>query len=73
MHGCQRPHGEPISRAEVQTVVQRLQAAGKACDSVSYDGTHRGFDAPEDPYYSAAAAKDAWTRTVAWMHTYLEK
>jgi carboxymethylenebutenolidase len=63
--------GEPLSRAEVHDVVQRLQTAGKACDSVIYDGTHRGFDVPEDPYYSAAAAQDAWTRTVAWLHRYL--
>jgi carboxymethylenebutenolidase len=63
--------GEPISRADVQEVRERLQAAGKTFDSVIYDNTHRGFDVPEDPYYQPTAAQDAWRRTVDWLRTYL--
>jgi carboxymethylenebutenolidase len=59
--------GEPLSRAETDTVRQMFERAGKICESVTYDGTHRGFDAPEDPYYSAAAAEDAWQRTLDWL------
>jgi carboxymethylenebutenolidase len=59
--------GEPLTRAETETVRQNFERAGKTCESVTYDGTHRGFDAPEDPYYSAAASQDAWQRTVAWL------
>jgi carboxymethylenebutenolidase len=64
--------GEPLSRADVHDVGERLLAAGKTYENVIYDGTHRGFDAPDDPYYSPPAAQDAWSRTVAWLHRHLE-
>jgi carboxymethylenebutenolidase len=65
--------GEPLTRAEVEDVRQLFVSAGKTCESIVYDGTHRGFDAPEDAYYSAAAAQDAWQRTLSWLRGHLDE
>jgi carboxymethylenebutenolidase len=63
--------GEPLTRAEVKQVGELFAEAGKTYESVTYDGTHRGFDAPEDPYYSESASADAWQRTVSWLRRHL--
>jgi dienelactone hydrolase len=65
--------GEPLTRDEVEQVRQLFERAGKTCENITYDGTHRGFDAPEDPYYSAPAAQDAWERTLSWLRRYLDE
>lgn len=63
--------GEPLSPDDLSAVVARLRSHGKAVDSIAYPGTHRGFFCDPDPSFDAAAAADAWTRTLEWLTNHL--
>ena len=44
-----------------------LKAAKKQADIVIYPDTPHGFNADYRPSYRADAAKDGWTRMLAWF------
>lgn len=48
-----------------------LKAAGKTYESHVYPGTNHGFHNDTTPRYDEAAAKLAWSRTLAWLQRYL--
>ena len=54
-----------IPAADVEAMNQALKAAGKPSSLHLYPGADHGFMADYRPIYNAAAAADAWTRTIA--------
>ena len=48
-----------------------LRAAGKKFESHVYPGTQHGFHNDTTPRYDEAAAKQAWSRALAWFKTHL--
>jgi carboxymethylenebutenolidase len=48
-----------------------LKAAGVKVESHVYPGTQHGFHNDTTPRYDEAAAKQAWSRTLAWFKTHL--
>lgn len=48
-----------------------LKAAGKTYEAHHYPGTNHGFHNDSTPRYDEAAAKLAWSRTIAWFRKYL--
>ena len=48
-----------------------LRAAGKKFESHVYPGTQHGFHNDTTPRYDEAAAKQAWSRTLAWFKAHL--
>jgi len=49
-----------------------LKAAGVKLTVYQYAGTQHGFNNDTTPRYDAAAAKQAWTRTIAFLQTNLQ-
>ena len=51
-----------------------MKAAGKTIDVKIYPGAGHAFANVNNPWggYREEAAKDAWTRTVAWLAKYLK-
>ena len=62
--------GIPV--ADVKEIETSLKAAGKTAEFVLYPGAPHAFFADYRPSYRAEAAKDAWTRCVAWFNKYLK-
>jgi len=61
-----------ILAADVRALDSKLTALGKPHDLRVYDGAgHAFFDDTRDTYVAAAAA-DAWTRTLAWFSEHLK-
>ncbi|MBI2765265.1 MAG: dienelactone hydrolase family protein [Chloroflexi bacterium] len=56
-----------------EQVKQRLTAAGKTVEVKVYDGADHAFFNDTGTRYNAAAATDAWARTLAWFRQYLPK
>ncbi len=50
---------------------QALTAAGVPHEGHIYKGTNHGFHNDTTPRYDDAAAKEAWQRTLDWLHKYL--
>jgi carboxymethylenebutenolidase len=48
-----------------------LKAAKVKFDAYKYPGTQHGFNNDTTPRYDDAAAKQAWTRTIAFFNTQL--
>jgi carboxymethylenebutenolidase len=48
-----------------------LRAAGKKYESHVYPGTQHGFHNDTTPRYDEAAAKQAWSRSLAWFKAHL--
>ncbi|MDD0838188.1 YghX family hydrolase [Curvibacter sp. HBC61] len=48
-----------------------LKAAGTPYEAHIYPGTHHGFHNDSTPRYDEAAAKLAWSRTLAWFRRHL--
>jgi carboxymethylenebutenolidase len=62
--------GIPV--ADVKEMEAALKAAGKTAEFVIYPGAPHAFYADYRPSYRAEAAKDAWSRCVAWFNKYLK-
>jgi len=62
--------GIPV--ADVKEMETSLKAAGKTAEFVLYPGAPHAFFADYRPSYRAEAARDAWTRCVAWFNKYLK-
>jgi carboxymethylenebutenolidase len=61
--------GIPV--ADVKEMEASLKAAGKTAEFVLYPGAPHAFFADYRPSYRAEAARDAWTRCIAWFNKYL--
>ena len=49
-----------------------LKAAGTTADFVIYPSAPHAFNADYRPSYRPEAAKDGWSRCVAWFNKYLK-
>jgi carboxymethylenebutenolidase len=63
--------GIPVS--DVKEMEAGLKAAGKTAEFILYPGAPHAFHADYRPSYRAEAAKDAWTRCIAWFNKYLKR
>ncbi len=61
-----------IPAADVREMEAVLKAAGKAAEFILYPGAPHAFFADYRPSYRADAAKDAWSRCIAWCNKYLK-
>jgi len=61
--------GIPV--ADVKEMESALKAAGKTAEFVIYSDAPHAFHADYRPSYRENAAKDAWTRCLAWFKKYL--
>jgi carboxymethylenebutenolidase len=62
--------GIPVGDVEKEEAA--LKAAGRTVEKVVYPDTPHGFLADYRPSYKPEAAKDAWSRCVAWFQKYLK-
>jgi carboxymethylenebutenolidase len=62
--------GIPV--ADVKEMEAALKAAGKTAEFITYPGAPHAFNADYRESYRPEAAKDAWTRCVAWFNKYLK-
>ena len=53
--------------ALVDKMAAACKAAGKTCEFKIYPGAPHGFNADYRPSYRAEAAKDGWTKMLAWF------
>lgn len=58
--------------ADVKAMEAALKAAGKTAEFVLYPGAPHAFHADYRSSYRAEAARDAWSRCVAWFNKYLK-
>lgn len=56
---------------ESPQVEERLKAGGKTYEIKIYDGANHAFFNDTGGSYNEAAARDAWTNTLAWLRKYL--
>jgi len=63
--------GIPV--ADVREMEAALKTAGKTAEFVLYPGAPHAFFADYRPSYRPEAAKDAWSRCLAWFNKYLKK
>ena len=63
---------ESIPVADVERLRAALAAAPVGTEIVRYPGAGHGFHADPRPSYDEAAARDAWTRTLAWFEEHLK-
>jgi carboxymethylenebutenolidase len=61
-----------IPAADVKEMEAVLRASGKTAEFVLYPGAPHAFFADYRPSYRADAARDAWSRCVAWLNKYLK-
>jgi|WetSurMetagenome_2_1015567.scaffolds.fasta_scaffold24720_2 carboxymethylenebutenolidase len=61
-----------IPPADVKEMEAALKASGKTAEFILYPGAPHAFNADYRQSYRAEAAKDAWTRCVAWFNKYLK-
>ena len=61
-----------IPATDVKEMEAALKAAGKTAEFILYPGAPHAFNADYRQSYRAEAAKDAWTRCVAWFNKYLK-
>jgi carboxymethylenebutenolidase len=62
--------GIPV--ADVKELEAIFKAAGKTAEFVLYPGAPHAFYADYRPSYRPEAARDAWTRCIAWFNKYLK-
>jgi len=62
--------GIPV--ADVKAMEAALKAAGTEAELIAYPGAPHAFFADYRPSYRAEAAKDAWSRCIAWFDRYLK-
>jgi carboxymethylenebutenolidase len=65
-----KDQGIPV--ADVEKLEAALKAAGRPVEKVIYPEAGHAFHADYRPSYNAEAAKDAWTRCLAWFEKYLK-
>ena len=72
---CHFAENDPFEPAEsVAEMEQTLQAAGKQATFYTYPGTTHWFFEPNRPdAYNPSAAALAWERTIAFLHTQLDR
>ena len=58
---------QSIPVASVKSMEAACKAAGKSCAFEIYPDAPHGFNADYRPSYRAAAAKDGWSRMLAWF------
>ena len=63
---------ENPSPADVKVIDEKLTAAGVTHDFKSYPGAGHGFNCDERDSYNEAAAKDAFTRTLAFFEQHVK-
>ena len=63
-----KDQGIPVDQVEQMRAA--LKAANKTAEIVVYPDAGHGFNADYRPSYNATAAKDAWTRMLAWFRKY---
>jgi len=56
-----------ISAESVERMQEACKKAGKTCEIKIYPDTPHGFNADYRPSYRAEAAKDGWSKMVAWF------
>jgi carboxymethylenebutenolidase len=61
-----------IPATDVKELEAALKAAGKTAEFILYPGAPHAFNADYRQSYHPEAAKDAWTRCVAWFNKYLK-
>jgi carboxymethylenebutenolidase len=61
-----------IPMADVKEMEASLKVAGRTAEFVLYPGAPHAFFADYRPSYRAEAARDAWTRCIAWFNKYLK-
>jgi carboxymethylenebutenolidase len=61
-----------IPPTDVKEMEAALKAAGKTAEFILYPGAPHAFNADYRQSYRPEAAKDAWTRCVAWFAKYLK-
>jgi carboxymethylenebutenolidase len=64
--------GLGIPVADVKEMEAALKAAGTTAEFIEYPGAPHAFYADYRPSYRPEAAKDAWSRCVAWFTKYLK-
>lgn len=64
LYGAQ-DQGIPV--ASVEQMREKLKAAGKEADLQVYPEAGHGFNADYRPSYDAGAAREAWSRMLAWF------
>ncbi|MEI6558815.1 MAG: dienelactone hydrolase family protein [Rhodospirillaceae bacterium] len=57
-----------IPQETIETMRERLKAAGRAAEIVVYPEAPHGFHADYRPSYRKEAAEDGWRRLLAWLH-----
>jgi carboxymethylenebutenolidase len=62
--------GIPV--ADVKEMEAALKAAGATAEFIEYPGAPHAFNADYRPSYRPEAAKDGWSRCVAWFNKYLK-
>jgi carboxymethylenebutenolidase len=62
--------GIPV--ADVKEMEATLKAAGTTAEFIEYPGAPHAFHADYRPSYRPEAARDAWSRCVAWFTKYLK-
>jgi carboxymethylenebutenolidase len=62
--------GIPV--ADVKEMEAALKAAGATAEFIEYPGAPHAFNADYRPSYRPEAAKDGWSRCVAWFNRYLK-
>jgi carboxymethylenebutenolidase len=60
--------GIPVE--SVNRMAEACRAAGKTCEFKIYPDAQHGFNADYRPSYNAEAAKDGWTKMLAWFKQY---
>jgi carboxymethylenebutenolidase len=58
--------------AGIPAVEDAMKKANKTFDKIIYDGAGHAFHNDTGANYNANAAKDAWTKTLAWFEKYLK-
>lgn len=62
---------QSIPPEDIEAIRSRLQSFGKSFESVVYPGAGHGFFCEERDSYHAAAAEDAWARTLKFLREQL--
>ena len=65
--GLYGANDQGIPVAQVQEMEAKLKAAHKKCEFVIYPNAGHAFNADYRPSYQAEAAKDGWSRMLAWF------
>jgi carboxymethylenebutenolidase len=53
-------------------IEEAMKANGKTFEKIVYDGANHAFNNDTGANYNAAAARDAWTKMLAWFDKYLK-